>query len=66
MNQLFPLFLKDFQKKKERVERYGRFLKMIDNLQTPKHKTNQNIEVALPCYLLTLYFFSMLAERTNI
>ncbi len=33
----------------KRVEFYGRFLKMIDDLQTPKYKTNQkNTEVILP------------------
>jgi hypothetical protein len=30
-----------FMRKEERVELYGRFLKMTDNLQTPKYRINR-------------------------
>jgi len=38
----------DYEKKKKEAEQYGRFLKMIDDLQTPKHKTNHKYRRVLP------------------
>jgi uncharacterized protein Yka (UPF0111/DUF47 family) len=40
--------LKRKLKKKKEVEQYGRFLKMIDDLQTPEHKTNHKYRRVLP------------------
>ena len=34
--------------KKGRGKNYGRFLKMIDDLQTPKHKTNHKYRSYFP------------------
>jgi len=34
--------------KKGRGKHYGRFLKMIDDLQTPKHKTNHKYRSSFP------------------
>ncbi len=34
--------------KKKKGESYGRFLKMIDDLQTPKHKTNHKYRRCFP------------------
>jgi dsDNA-binding SOS-regulon protein len=42
-----------FRVKKE-GESYGRFLKMIDDLQTPKHKTNHKYRRCFP--LFKFYF----------
>ena len=35
-------------KKEGRGKNYGRFLKMIDDLQTPKHKTNHKYRSCFP------------------
>jgi len=35
-------------KKEGRGKNYGRFLKMIDDLQTPKHKTNHKYRSYFP------------------
>ncbi len=35
---------------------YGRFLKMIDDLQTPKHKTNHFYRRRFPLILFNIYF----------
>jgi len=40
-------------KERRRGKQYGRFLKMIDNLQTPKHKTNHKYRSRFP---LTIFF----------
>jgi len=39
---------------KKEGESYGRFLKMIDDLQTPKHKTNHKYRRCFP--LFKFYF----------
>jgi len=39
---------------KREGESYGRFLKMIDDLQTPKHKTNHKYRRRFP--LFKFYF----------
>ena len=36
-----------------RGKHYGRFLKMIDNLQTPKHKTNHKYRSRFPLFSFT-------------
>ena len=43
--------------KKGRGKLYGRFLKMIDNLQTPKHKTNHKYRSRFP--LLKFYLLKI-------
>jgi hypothetical protein len=35
---------------KKEGESYGRFLKMIDDLQTPKHKTNHKYRRCFPLF----------------
>lgn len=45
------------------------FLKMIDDLQTPKHKTNHIIEVAFPSVSILNFLFSKyerIPDETNI
>ncbi len=37
-----------YLKKEGRGKPYGRFLKMIDDLQTPKHKTNHKYRSCFP------------------
>ncbi len=41
---------------KRRGKHYGRFLKMIDNLQTPKYKTNHRYRSRFP--LKAIYNYS--------
>jgi len=43
--------------KKGRGKNYGRFLKMIDDLQTPLYKTNLNTEVTFPLNIIMLNKF---------
>ncbi len=46
-------------KKEGRGKPYGRFLKMIDDLQTPKHKTNHKYR---SCFPLISFIFE---NKTN-
>ena len=39
--------------KEGRGKNYGRFLKMIDDLQTPKHKTNHKYRSRFPLFSFT-------------
>ncbi|KJF45578.1 hypothetical protein LH29_09590 [Draconibacterium sediminis] len=46
------VFLNEILDEKRRGKLYGRFLKMIDNLQTPKHKTNHKYRSRFPLFYL--------------
>ena len=47
-------------KRKRGRSNYGRFLKMIDDLQTPKHKTNHNYRSYSPP--MKIIFFAQLVQ----
>jgi hypothetical protein len=53
-----------YSRKEERVERYGRFLKMTDNLQTPKYRINRNTEMFYP-FIINPIFYLILHEHSN-
>lgn len=57
--ELKVLFAYDYLKNKDFLKRrrgknYGRFLKMIDDLQTPKHKTNHKYRSYFPLLSFTI------------